>query len=130
MFYLFQKKGSRRFNRFRAEFFRIQKAISSGSTPVFNEVRSAKTNGGEALFEVPVRTAFLVCSGVLLARLQVSEPVMVAVVFVVNHVYAILYDLVRVMLKNRLRLRLLRMLEVEPTERNLAVFESMEYQSV
>lgn len=82
------------------------------------------------MFEVPVRTAFLVCSGVLLARLQVSEPVMVAVVFVVNHVYAILYDLVRVMLKNRLRLRLLRMLEVEPTERNLAVFESMEYQSV
>lgn len=55
---------------------------------------------------------------------------MVAVVFVVNHIYAVLYDLVRVMLKNRLRLRLLRMLEVEPTERNLAVFESMEYQSV
>lgn len=130
MFYLFQKKGTVRFDRFQEEFFRVQKAISSGSTPVYNEVRSAKTNAGEALFEIPIRTAFLIGSGVLLARLQILEPVMVAVVFVVNHVYAILYDLVRVVLKNRLRLRLLRMLKVEPTERNLAVFESMEYQSV
>lgn len=130
MFYLIQIKGTKRFFIFQEEFFRVQTALASGSTPVFNEVRSARTNAGEAFFEIPFRAAFLIGFGMLSAKLSVPEHVMVAIVFVVNHFYAIIYDLVRVEIKNILRLRLLKMLKVAPTERNLAVFESMEYQSV
>ena len=129
MYYLFIHKKSD-LQKYKAEFERVQKAIEAGKTPVQNELRSANT----VLFEsFPYQTLsgiFLIIGTFVLNKLQINELAKIAVVLVINNMCYALANFIFAYSKHYLRLRLCRRLGIEPTERNIAVMESLEYQSV
>ena len=129
MYYLFihNKKD---LQKYKAEFERVQKAIEAGKTPVQNELRVANT----VLFEsFPYQTLsgiFLIIGTFILNKLQINELAKIAVVLVINNMCYAIANFIFAYIKHYLRLRLCRRLGIEPTERNIAVMESLEYQSV
>lgn len=129
MYYLFiyTKKD---LQKYKAEFERVKNAIEAGKTPVQNELRLANT----VLFEsFPYQTLsgiFLIIGTFVLNKLQINELAKIAVVLVINNMCYAFANFIFAYTKHYLRLRLCRRLEIEPTERNIAVMESLEYQSV
>ena len=129
MYYLFIHKR-KDLQKYKTEFERVQKAIEAGKTPVQNELRTANT----VLFEsFPYQTLsgiFLVIGTVILNKLKINELAKIAVVLVINNMCYAIANFIFAYAKHYLRLRLCNRLEIEPTERNIAVMESLEYQSV
>lgn len=115
---------------FLTEFNRIKQAIESGVTPVSNELRMAKTTLLELIPSVLIQSVFLVISTLIISRLQMSELTSMVVLLVSNSTTSTLSWVTLVMLKHRLRVRILKKHGLEITEKNIAVLESMEYQSV
>ena len=66
----------------------------------------------------------------VLDKLKLNELAKIAVVLVINNMCYALANFIFAYAKHFLRLRLCKRLGIEPTERNIAVMESMEYQSV
>jgi len=129
MYYLFIHKKSD-LQKYKKDFERVLKAIEQGKTPVQNELRSANT----ILFEsFPYQTLFgifLVVGTAVLDKLKLNELAKIAVVLVINNMCYALANFIFAYAKHFLRLRLCKRLGIEPTERNIAVMQSMEYQSV
>ena len=129
MYYLFIRKKSE-LQKYKAEFERVQKAIEAGKTPVQNELRTANT----VLFEsFPYQTLsgiFLMIGAFILDKLKINELAKIAVVLVINNMCYAIANFIFAYTKHYLRLRLCNRLEIEATERNIAVMESLEYQSV
>lgn len=115
---------------FSAEFNRIKQAIESGVTPVSNELRMAKTTLLELIPSLLIQSVLLIISTLIISRLQMSELVSIVVLLVSNSTTSTLSFVILVMLKHRMRVRVLRKYGLEVTEKNIAVLESMEYQSV
>ena len=63
-------------------------------------------------------------------RNGLNELAKIAVVLVINNMCYALANFIFAYAKHFLRLRLCKRLGIEPTERHIAVMESMEYQSV
>lgn len=129
MYYLFLKK-KKDIEKYKSEFDRVKSSIESGKTPVFNEIRSARTGFIESIPFNIVNGAFIIAGSFLIDSVKVNELVKIAVVMIVNSFCCQVANYLFVNVKHRLRARLCRRLGVEPTERNIAVMESMEYQSV
>ena len=109
MYYLFIRRKEE-LEKYKNEFSRVLEAIEKGKTPVYNELRNANT----VLFEsIPYQTLMKI-----------------AVVLVVNNMCYALANFIFAYAKHYLRIRLCKRLGIEPTERFIAVMESMEYQSV
>ena len=129
MYYLFIHTESE-LQKYKSEFDRVLKSIEEGKTPVQNELRLANT----ILFEsIPYQTLsgiFLMVGTFVLDKLDMNNLVKIAVVLVVNNICYSIANFIFAYLKHYLRLRLCKRLGIEPTERNIAVMESMEYQSV
>lgn len=129
MYYLFLYKKSD-IEKYKMDFERVKENIEQGKTPVYNEIRNAKT----VLFEsFPYQTLtgiFLIFGTLILDKVQIKELIKIAVVLVVNNMCYAVSNYVFTYIKHYLRLRLCKRLEIEPTERNIAVMESLEYQSV
>lgn len=129
MYYLFIHKKSE-LQKYKAEFERVKKAIEVGKTPVQNEIRCANT----VLFEsFPYQTLsgiFLMIGAFILDKLKINELVKIAVVLIINNMCYAIANFIFAYAKHFLRLKLCKRLGIEPTERNIAVMESMEYQSV
>ena len=129
MYYLFIHKKSD-LEKYKSEFDRVLKSIEEGKTPVQNELRLANT----ILFEsIPYQTLsgiFLMAGTFILDKLEINALVKIAVVLVVNNICYSIANFIFAYLTHYLRLRLCKRLGIEPTERNIAVMESMEYQSV
>lgn len=129
MYYLFIHK-KQELQKYKREFDRVLKAIEEGKTPVENELRLANT----VLFEsFPYQTLsgiFLVVGTIVLNKVKMNELVKIAVVLVINNMCYTFANFIFAYAKHFLRLRLCKRLGIEPTERNIAVMESMEYQSV
>ena len=115
---------------FITEFNRIKKSIESGVTPVSNELRMAKTTLLELIPSLIIQSVFLVISTFIISKLQMSELISMVVLLVSNSTTSTLSFVVLVMLKHCLRVRRLKRYGLEVNERNIAVLESMEYQSV
>lgn len=115
---------------FITEFNRIKAAIESGVTPVSNELRMAKTTLLELMPSLLIQSVFLIISTVIISRLQMSDLVSMVVLLVSNSTTSTLSFVILVMLKHRVRVRVLRKHGLEVSEKNIAVLESMEYQSV
>lgn len=115
---------------FLAEFNRIKQAIESGITPVSNELRIAKTTLFELIPSLIIQSVLLLISTLIISSLQMSELVSMVVLLVSNSTTSTLSFVVLIMLKHRVRVRVLRKYGLEVTEKNIAVLESMEYQSV
>jgi hypothetical protein len=129
MYYLFLRK-KKDLDRYKAEFERVRKSIDEGKTPVQNELRLANT----ILFETfPYQTLsgiFLILGTSLLNKCKINELAKIAVVLVINNMCYAVSNYLFTVAKHRLRLRLCKKLGIDPTERNIAVMESLEYQSV
>lgn len=115
---------------FIAEFNRVKQAIDSGKTPVSNEIRMAKTTLLELIPSLIIQSILLVISTLIISSLQMSELASMVVLLVSNSTTQTLSFVILVMLKHRLRVSILKKHGLEITERNIAVLESMEYQSV
>lgn len=115
---------------FITEFNRIKQAIESGVTPVSNELRMAKTTLLELIPSLIIQSVFLLISTLIISSLQMSELVSMVVLLVSNSTTSTLSFVVLILLKHRVRVRVLRKHGFEVNEKNIAVLESMEYQSV
>ena len=129
MYYLFIYT-KRDLQKYKAEFERVQKAIEAGKTPVQNEVRLANTILFESFPYQTLSGIFLIIGTFVLNKLQINELAKIAVVLVINNMCYAIANFIFAYTKHYLRLRLCKRLEIEPTERNIAVMESLEYQSV
>lgn len=129
MYYLFLKK-SKDLAEYKKEFDRVKKNIDEGKTPVFNEIRSMKTNFIESIPFNVISGFFIVMGSILIDKVKMNEVIQIAFVMVVNSFCYQLASVIFTTIKHKLRLRLCKRLEIEPSERNIAVMESLEYQSV
>ena len=116
--------------RFIVEFNRVKDSIESGKTPVYSEMRSVKTCLLELLPSLLIQSVLLVISTMIVARLNVDELTAVVVLLVANTTTQTLSFAILSLLKHCLRVKILKKYGFEVTERNIAVLESMEYQSV
>ena len=129
MYYLFIHKKSE-LQKYKSEFDRVLKAIEEGKTPVQNELRLANTMLFESFPYQTLSGIFLMIGSFILDKLKINDLVKIAVVLVINNICYTLANFIFAYAKHFLRLRLCKRLGIEPTERNIAVMESMEYQSV
>ena len=129
MYYLFIHTKSE-LQKYKAEFDQVLKAIEDGKTPVQNEIRLANTILFESFPYQTLSGIFLVVGTFVLDRIKINELAKIAVVLVINNVCYAISNFLFTYMKHFLRIKLCRRLGIEPTERNIAVMESMEYQSV
>lgn len=117
-------------DKFLTEFNRIRQAMDEGKTPVYSELRSVKTNLLELVPSLIIQSIFLVISTVIVSLIQVDELVRMVILLVSNTTTQTLSFCVLVIIKHCIRVRILKKHNIEVNERNIAVLESMEYQSV
>lgn len=116
--------------RYKNDFDRVKANIEKGKTPVFCELRSAKINVIESVPYNAILGFFMILSSTIIAKLQMNETLKIAVILVINSVCGALSNYVFTIGKHYLRIKLCMRLGIEPTEENIAVMESLEYQSV
>lgn len=129
MYYLFLRK-EKDLQKYKTEFERVRKSIDEGKTPVQNELRLANTILFESFPYQTLSGIFLILGTLLLDKCKINELAKIAVVLVVNNMCYAVSNYLFTIAKHRLRLRLCKKLGIDPTERNIAVMESLEYQSV
>lgn len=112
------------------EFNRVKCAIEEGKTPVYSELRSAKTMLIELLPSLLIQGIFLVISTLIVANIEVDPIIQTVILLVANTVTQTLSVCVFTIIKHGIRIRKLKRYGIEVNERNIAVLESMEYQSV
>jgi hypothetical protein len=116
--------------RYKQDFDRVKANIERGKTPVFCELRSAKINMIESVPYNAILGCFMILASVVIAKLKMNETIKIAVILVINSVCGALSNYVFTICKHYLRIKLCKRLGIEPTEENIAVMESLEYQSV
>lgn len=129
MYYLFLTKQDD-LKRYKVELDRVLSSMDAGKTPVFNELRSAKTQMYETFPRDSLSGVFLIASAVIVSTIKLPESIMIAVVLVVNSLCNCIANYLFTLIKHWLRIRLCKRLGIEPNERNIAAMESLEYQSV
>lgn len=115
---------------FITEFNRIKQAIESGVTPVSNELRMAKTTLLELMPSLTIQSVLLVISTFIVSKFQMSDLVSIVVLLIANSTTSTLSFVILVLLKHLIRVQVLKKHGLEVNEKNIAVLESMEYQSV
>lgn len=108
----------------------MSQAIEQGKTPVYSEMRSVKINLIESIPYSCISGIFIILASVIVAQIQINEMVKIAVVLLINNFFGTLAEYIFTILKNQLRIRLCKKLGIEPTEKNISLMESLEYQSV
>jgi hypothetical protein len=116
--------------KFITEFERVKTAIEEGKTPVYSEMRSVKTGLLELVPSLLIQSILLVISTFIVSKLNLTETASLVVLLVMNTTTQMLSFSILSCLKHLLRIKILKKHNLEVTERNIAVLESMEYQSV
>lgn len=129
MYYLFLTKQSD-LDAYKKELDRVLASMDSGKPPVYSELRSARTSMFETLPYNVLSGIFLIASTYLISKIKLPEPLMVAVVLVINSICGTVSFFLFTLIKHWLRVQLCKRLKIEPTETNIAAMESLEYQSV
>lgn len=129
MYYLFIHKQSD-IEAYKNDFNRVSENIKAGKTPVFSEMRCAKTNLIESVPYNILNGVFLIVGTILLQKLKLNSILSVAVVLVINSMCGALANFIFTCVKHWLRIRLCKRLGIEANEHNIAVMESLEYQTV
>lgn len=117
-------------DEFLTEFERIKISIEKGTTPVFSELRNAKTTLKELIPYLAIQSILLVLSTVIVSRIQTDELTSMVIILVANTISQTLSNVLLVLIKHFFRVRKLKRCGLEVTEKNLSVLECMEYQSV
>lgn len=129
MFYLFERDPVK-LTAYKKELIRVMNAIKQGVTPVYSEVRNAKTCIAENLPFYTLSGLFLMLGTYFVFTLKLPTIVEVAIVFVINNLCQTIASFIFTMVKHYLRIKLCQRLGMPPTEDVIAAMESLEYQSV
>lgn len=129
MFYLFLHKKDDLEN-YRKEFDRVKVNRDAGKSPVVSEVRIAKTSMYEVIPYNCFAAVFLVIGTYIVGKFNIPELMKVAVVLLINSMCNTIANFCYTMIKHQFRLKLLKRLGVEQNEENIAVLESLEYQTI
>lgn len=73
---------------------------------------------------------FSIVGALLLSKIEINEILKIAFIMIINSLCWAISNFIFTMSKHKLRLNLLKKLNLEPTERIIAAMESLEYQSV
>lgn len=125
---LFCKKKNK--NKFLKEFNRVKEAIKKGVTPVFSEVRSAKTTLMELPFHLLFQSILLILGTILISKININELFKIVIVLIINTTTTTIANSLMIFIKYLLRIKCLKRFDLEVNEDNLAVLECFEYQSV
>lgn len=128
MYYFFIRKKD--LPRFKQEYDHVAENIEKGTTPVYSELRGARTMMLEALPWGLLSGAFLMIGALIINRLQIPELLKIAVVLIVNSIMSTIAQGLFVITKHFFRKRFLRKIGVTPTEKAISILESLEYQTV
>lgn len=128
MYYLFLTKG--KYEDFIQKFEATKTAINKGKTPVYSELRCARTNLIEVLPHYVIQSFFLIAGTLILQKINVSETVKLALVLLINAICGTVANSIFVFIKHFFRVKMLVKMGLEVTEENVSVLESLEYQSV
>ena len=129
MYYLFLRNPTK-LRDYKAELMRVMNSIDKGTTPVYCEMRNAKTALIENLPFYSLSGLFLILGTYVLSLFKVPSILDVAIVLIVNNICQTLANYVFTVFKHYLRVKLCGRLEIEPSEKVIAAMESLEYQSV
>lgn len=129
MYYLFIRKDED-IKNYMAGFELAKENRQKGISPVVSETRLAKTNLAESLPYNVLNGLLLVLGTLVLNSVQISEIFKVSIVLVVNNFFGAVSNFIFVNVKHRLRVRLCRRLGIPDSEENIAIMESLEYQSL
>jgi len=129
MYYLFIKK-QKDIDSYMKKFNETKKNRENGKTPVFNEVACAKTNMAETIPYNMILGLFVVIGAILTDKIKINETVKIGVLLIINQLFGATCNFIFTMIKHKIRIRLCKRLGIEPTDDNIAVMESLEYQSV
>lgn len=128
MYYFFVSK--RKLDNFKKEFDKVYNAIEDGKTPVFCELRNARTCLLDLFPFSFIQGVFLILGTWLISKLQINELIKVAIILLVNNICMTAANCVYTFIKHWLRLRFLKKLNYPADEKHIAVLESLEYQMV
>ena len=128
MYYFFLKKSA--LEDFENEFETTRQSIEAGKTPVFSEMRCARSSLIESIPYYSFTAAFVVFGAILISKIDLSETLKMAIVLVINGLCGTISNSIFVFVKHLLRKNFLIKLGYEPNEKNFSVLESLEYQSV
>lgn len=120
----------RKRSEFMMEFDRVKRSIDRGTTPVFSELRNARTTLLELFPYLIIHGALLVLSTLLIQKIKAGALFSVVILLIVNTTAQTLSSVLLVLLKHLLRVRKLKKHGLQVNEENIAVLECMEYQSV
>ena len=129
MYYLFIHKD-KDIQKYKEQFNKVRKNMDEGKTPVYSELRGATTQLVETVPYNILSGCFLVFSTLLLNKFEMNELLKIAVVLVINNLCGCISNFIFTVAKHWLRIKLCKRLGIEPSEENIAVMESLEYQSV
>ena len=129
MYYLFITK-EKDIEKYMQEFNRVKENREKGKTPVFSELRSAKTCFIESFPFNLISGALMICGTLLLDKINANVLLNIALVMIINSFCYQIANYIFTLLKHWLRINLCFRLGIEPSEDNIAVMESLEYQSV
>lgn len=129
MYYLFML-NKKELEAYKNEFYRVKSSIAKGKTPVFSEIRNAKTILAESIPYNVLQGGLLILGTYLLQNIQLNETVKIGIVLVLNNFLGCLSNFIFVRIKHLLRLKFCERLNLPKTEETFAVMESLEYQSV
>lgn len=129
MYYLFMTK-KKDIENYKRKFDEVKQNIADGKTPVYSELRAAKSSLIESVPYNTIQAVLMVISTIVLAKVEMGETLKVAMVLVVNSLCGAISNYIFAIGKHFLRSRLCHKMGIEPTEENVAVMESLEYQTV
>lgn len=129
MYYLFMF-SKKELEAYKKEFYKVKGSIEKGKTPVYSELRCAKTNLIESIPYNILQGGLLIVGTYFLQNIDLNETVKIGIVLVLNNFLGCLSNFVFVRIKHLLRLKLCERLNLPKTEETFAVMESLEYQSV
>lgn len=128
MYYLFTTKRKR--EAFKKEYERVYNSIEKGTTPVFSELRNARTCLLELFPFSLINGAFLIVGTLLISHLKINELLKVAIVLLINNICMTAANCLYTFIKHWLRIRFLKKLNYPTDEKHIAVLESLEFQTV
>ena len=129
MYYLFMTKQSE-LDTYKAKFLEVKQNIAEGKTPVYSELRAAKSNMVESLPYNSIQAVLMVIATVAMAKVELNELFRMALLLVVNNLCGAISNYLFTIGKHWLRVQLCKRLKIEASEENIAVMESLEYQTV
>ena len=129
MYYLFIREKEK-LRMYKEQLETVKQNIETGKTPVFNEMRCAKTNLIESAPYNIINGTFTIIAVFLINHITLNEMLKIAIVLIINNMCGALANYIFTAVKHYLRIRLCKRLQIEANERNIAAMESLEYQSV